>query len=350
MESSGKFSHWQTYYNRFFVLTVTAMLLTVLAFSYSQDYEQFETNFFQKKFLIETFNHLRIKMGDRVFPRVLIEKNGWLEFTAGSGMDDFQHTISFSDNALQHIADEIKSCNEYAQKHNISFLIVVAPNKVSIYPDQLPEQIQPLSGQTRLDQLNKYLRAQNIPEILDLRPALRMARQQHDVYYKTDTHWNSYGAYIAYQEIISKLAQNYPGLRAYSAQSFRFHETTPKLHDLANIIEAKFITEPDFVPERQDLDFVQRMELSDTYGYNRIAWIPEKQAPTLLLFHDSFGYLLRDFLELHFSTTYSFHRASAFYSLNSKNLEQFHPDILLFEVVERDLGELSKDLADCASK
>jgi alginate O-acetyltransferase complex protein AlgJ len=350
MKNPTKLTTWQKYYSWLFVLALTFSLMYTMLMSYRQGYEQFENNFFQRNFLIENFNHLRIKLGDRVFPQVLIGKNGWMEYSTDNNLDDFQHAVGFSNETLQIIADKIKACNEYAQKQNITFLIVAAPDKVSIYPDKLPEQIQKLDGQSRLDQLNAYLKTQNLPEIIDLRPALLNARQQQDVYYKTNTHWNVYGAYTAYTEIIHVLAKTYPNQEAYPVKFFHIHETPPLVHDLPMLIQANFIVEPGLQSELRANDFVQRINLPDTYGYNQISWIPNSHAPTLLIFHDSFGYALNSLLEVNFSKTYFIHRSSSASFLNKKNIEQFEPNILIFEIVERDLHALQDELTGCATE
>jgi hypothetical protein len=207
-----------------FVLVLTFLFLFVMFMSSkSQGLDKFEESFFQKNLLIENFNRLRIKMGDHVINHVLVGEDRWMEFSGGNNLDDYQNILSFSADDLEAVATAIQGCYRYAQEQNITFLIVVAPNKVSIYPDKLPGQLKPLSRLSRLDQLNEYLRTHNIPEVLDLRPALRDARQQHDVYYKFGTHWNEYGAHVAYERIIDVLSKSHPNLVPYSAKFFFRH-------------------------------------------------------------------------------------------------------------------------------
>jgi hypothetical protein len=351
MKLSKKNSVWQEYYNWFFVLILTIMFSFVMSMSYTQGYKQFEDNFFQKKFLVENFNRLRIKLGDHVFSQVLIGKDGWMEYTGDSNLDDFQNASNFSPEALQGAAQTIESCYQYAQEHNITFLMVVAPNKASIYPDKLPEQIQILSSLSRLDQLNNYLRAHNIPEILDLRPALREARQQHDVYYKTNTHWNGNGAYVAYEVIINALSQKHLSLKPYSAKFFRFREVPRDMpHDLVRMIQANFIVEPNLISTRNVDDIVHKVNFSDLSNYHEISWIPNSDLPSLLIFHDSFGNLeLNNMLALNFRKAFYIYRGASAIFLNKKTIEQFAPNILIYEVVERNLYTIQYDLSGCAS-
>jgi len=353
MKSFQPNSNFRKIYNWCFALVLILIFLFVMLMSSRQGFGQFEDNFFQKNFLIENFNRLRIKVGDHVFPVAIIGKEGWMEYTGDGNLDDFQNAFYFSSGALYNTAQTIEACHKYAQDHNITFLIVVAPNKASIYPDKLPEQIRPLSDVSRLDQLNNYLRAHKIPEILDLRPALREARQQQDVYYKMGTHWNKYGAYIAYVEIIDVLSQKHPGLEPYSAKFFRFRMVPQDSSDIAGLIQANFIVkEPVLSPTRNVDDLVHKINFPDAiFGYHEISWLPNSDLPTLLLFHDSFGYAgLNNFLALNFSKAYYIHRNSSSLYLNKQAIEQFAPNVMIYETVERNLKGIRSQLSGCASK
>ena len=167
-------------------------------------------------------------------------------------------------------------------------LIVVAPDKASIYPDKLPEQIKSLPPQSKLDKLISYLKNNNLPVIVDLRPVLRAARQDQDVYYKTDTHWNGYGAFVAYTTIINALGSSYPELKPYKTADLELVTTGPGVHDIPRLMHANFITEPSlfFVPKET---FVQTLHPGAYDGYNQFSSIQDSKLPTLLMFHDSFG-------------------------------------------------------------
>ena len=329
------------------------VFLFVMLMSSRQGFGQFEDNFLQRNFLIENFNRLRIKVGDHVFPVVIIGNDGWMEYTGDGNIDDFQNALHFSSDALLNTAQTIEECHKYAQEHNMTFLIVVAPNKASVYPDKLPEQIQSLSELSRFDQLNNYLRAQGIPEILDLRPALRAARQQQDVYIKMGSHWNNYGAYIAYAEIIGALSKKHPDLEPYSAKFFRFRMVIQDWSDIARLMKANFmVKDPVPIPTRNVDDFVHKMNLADAnLGYHQISWIPDSDLPTLLLFHDSFGEAgLNNFLALNFSKAFYIHRNSSSLYLNKPAIEQFAPNVMIYEIVERNLKGIQSQLSGCASK
>src|SRR5215211_6136800 len=89
-------------YHQAFILIVTGMLLFAMFMtSKQQGLGEFEANFFQRNLLIKNFNRLRIRLGDRVINQVIIGKNGWMEFTRGRNLDDYQNAISLSPEQLQ---------------------------------------------------------------------------------------------------------------------------------------------------------------------------------------------------------------------------------------------------------
>ena len=84
---------------------------------------------------------------------------------------------------------------------------MVAPNKQSIYPEELRKNGTYLTS--RLDDFLARLTPEARSMFIDPRPELRAAKPRHDVpvYHPTDSHWNDLGAFIAYQKIVEVLAK-----------------------------------------------------------------------------------------------------------------------------------------------
>jgi hypothetical protein len=308
--------------------------------SIGQGIAGFEDNLYKKDFLIEKVALLRIKLGDRVFPVALLGKDGWMEYSAGSNIDDFQNVRSLGMGNKKKLVEKLTSINQYLTSQGITFLIVVAPNKASIYPDKLPEEINSLSSPSRLDLLIPYLESNNQPVILDLRTALRTARQNRDVYYKTDTHWNGYGAFVAYTTIIKSLGNAYPVLKPYEITDLELVTADPSVHDISSLMHANFITEPAFFFTPRE-SFVQTSHPGDINDYNQFSSISDSKLPTLLMFHDSFGLTnLNDYLSMNFEKSYFVHQLGMSPYFTKESIQKFDPDIVVIEIVERNLEQL----------
>jgi alginate O-acetyltransferase complex protein AlgJ len=335
-------------YTQFFILFMLCSLTYVMARSIGSGIIAFQDNLYKKDFLMEKVAWLRIELGDRVFPQALLGKDGWMEYTSYGNIDDFQNVKPLRNK--KDLVKQLKPFNNFLKSQGITLLIVVAPNKATIYPDKLPEQIKSLPTQSRLDILLSYLEESDLPVMVDLRPALWAARQKQDVYYKTNTHWNGYGAFVAYTMIINALESTYPELKPYEVSDFELVTAEPSVHDIPILIHANFITEPKifFKPKK---DFVQTLHPGDYYGYNRYSWISDSNLPTLLMFHDSFGFnYINDYLSMNFAESHYFHLRSMPEYLTRESIQQFKPDIIIIEIVERDLELLPDYLSNFSSK
>ena len=185
---------------------------------------------------------------------------------------------------------------------------------------------------------------------MDLRPALQDARQDQDVYYKTDTHWNGYGAFVAYRTIIDALGSSYPELKPHETADLKLITTDTDLLDLPHMLQLNLITEPTFffVPKAP---FVQTLPPSEANNYNQSSWIPDSDLPKLLMFHDSFGIMyLNDYLSMNFGKSNFIRLISWHEYLTRKSIQYFEPDVIIIEVVERHLEVLPDYLSSFATE
>ena len=123
-------------YNLFFFLFILCSIIYVMVRSIGTGVVNFQENLYKKDFLIGNANLLRIKMGDRILPRALLGKDGWVEYTGGGNIDDFQNLKKAINK--KELLLKLTTLNQYLKSQNITLLVVIAPNKATIYPDKLP--------------------------------------------------------------------------------------------------------------------------------------------------------------------------------------------------------------------
>jgi alginate O-acetyltransferase complex protein AlgJ len=322
-------------YSQFLVLLLMSAFMYVMVQSIRSGVNNFQDNFYKKYFLIEKITLLRMNLGDRLFAQALIGKDGWMHYTGEGTIEDFQGLRSF-DNRDEF--GKLKILDQYLKSQGITLLFVVAPNKTSIYPETLPDEMiyQPAST---LDSLISYLEDNDLP-ILDLRPALKAARKERDVYYKTDTHWNGYGAFIAYTTIVNKLRESHPQLSSYRASDLQLKTTSADILEISGMLGITTIKEsgPYFTSSE---NLVQTIHPGDYNRYDQLSWIPNSTLPTLLMFHDSFGAkYLNAYLSMNFSTSHFVHVESMSKYLTKEVIQQLEPDIIIIEIVERNLQDI----------
>src|SRR6266508_5242149 len=73
--------------------------------------------------------------------------------------------------------------------------------------------------------------------------------------------------------------------------------------------------------------------------------------PTLLMFHDSFGaYYLNDYLSMNFGKSHFVHLRNTPQYLNQQAIQQLKPDVIIIQIVERDLDLLTNTLVNFGSQ
>ena len=259
-------------------------------------------------------------------------------------MDDFQNTNLFADK-LESIHQQIIMLNQTLKGRGITLIVAVIPNKETIYSNKVPGGIKKLNDRSRLDLFLELFNEPDSPIVLDLRPPLKQARDDHQLYYKTDTHWNAYGAYVAYREILNRASQVYPDLRPYSLDEFEFVETPPETHDLSRIMGAEFLKEPIIIvqPKFQSTAFFERIPpLSDI----SLSWNESRQERKLLVYHDSFGVALNAFLQYSFSEAIYVNNSAYECPSTALWIDTFTPDVVVIEIAERKLINLDNLLTN----
>ncbi len=299
----------------------------------------FENNFLGHNALIEAFNTLRMRLGDRVFPNVIVGKDGWLFYTADRSIDDYQGTNVFSNGELIDYQKRFDALYEKLQQKSIMLVVIIAPDKNTIYPEYMPDQITKTGDQSRLDEFVEYMRKYGKTPVIDLRPDLLEASKTKQVYYKTDTHWNALGEYIAYAEIMSTLSQRYPELISHPLSEYEAVHAGLITHDIPQILGTPMIREDywNLQPKFDTGTNTMEIPLSDRTNV-RFSWNQNQNLPSALIYHDSFFLGVVPLLEPHFKQTTSIPRTNLPGIWDINWIDQVHPDVVIFESVERFLN------------
>jgi hypothetical protein len=275
-------------------------------------------------------------LGDRVFSQTLVGKDGWLEYTGQKNLDGYQNAIAYPQKALENTQQKLQKFYEELKKRNITFILIIPPNKATIYPDKVPDEIQKINTQSRLDVFTTYIQQHGPPVLIDLRPILQKARVKQDVYYKTDTHWNPYGAFFAYQEIMHQLSKSYPQLAPKDIKSFKLTVVPSYLYNTAKIMGATNIVE-------NKLALTPKQNSVKWATYNNDVIVPmtvsvssQKHSPRLLMYMDSFGLELKNFIAPHFSEATFIHVTSQYRNLLTfETIDANKPDVVIVVILER---------------
>ncbi len=135
-------------------------------------------------------------------PAVVAGREGCLFFS--STMDDYYRTNAVNDTDLFRLVQTVELMNGYCQSKDIPFLLMVAPNKNSVYPEWMPAAVSPGEGKNNLEKLTQALSGRDY--FLDVKRLFDNTRYDPVYYHKLDSHWNNLGGRRVYAAVMQNLA------------------------------------------------------------------------------------------------------------------------------------------------
>ncbi len=219
------------------------------------------------------------------------------------------------------------------ESQGAAFIVVIAPNSHSIYPEHLPGYVNRVWPETRLDQVVRRLQERGSSLIVvDPRRDLWAAKQQALLYHKYEDHWNSLGAFVAYSASLRAIKRRVPAVEPLQFSDY----TITQGHRVWHIPPRKE-ADPVFalkLPTR----IVSSRSLDNTNPLHPIVETTThlEKAPTALVHGDSFGDAMLPFFNETFRRTVFVPTGAA--SFPTELIRQQKPDVVILEMVERSLS------------
>lgn len=260
---------------------------------------------------------------------VVCGEKGWFYYT--NTVNDYLGQRLMTKRELNNIAHNISLMQYYAEEEEADFLFTVAPNKNSLYGDNMPYYLsKKVSTQKNIDNLVPYLEEYEV-NYLDLFQPFRDAEET--LYLKRDSHWNNKGAAIAYHTILDRL-----GIKHMDVLERPYRISHDYVGDLNKMLFPRLAVPEDNNNYAIDKkwEFTEGKSVEDGYS----ATDNENGHGSLLMYRDSFGYTLlplmaNTFEEAVFVNEYPY----AF----GEEMEAAQPETVIVERVERELWEYLTD-------
>lgn len=231
------------------------------------------------------------------------------------------------------------------------FRVMLGPDKGTVYPEYLPDWAQP--GVVSVTDMLLANVSKGI--YIDTRMAMKAAKSQfpESLYYKTDTHWNSLGAWVAFRAFETEIVRSETGLRLLTENQVRVSKVNERRGgDLAKFLRLKenlqdsevvidIISEQPIETEQYDFE-TGRLKRSGgnpkIHTAQRPLLVKSQNAlnqKRVLWLRDSFGTAMAPFMAATFSETLQLHYDAADPVLFARLVEAFKPDYVFITVVER---------------
>ncbi len=311
---------------------------------YPQAYEQyFKDNLPYKKFFVGLYNQFIWNVFDESPVNYVIKgKDGWLFYNSKNRNDsdelgDYRGDTFLTEQEIETIVQRLSDLQKLCDDIGAEFYVLVGPNKTEIYGDDyLPDAYirNERNVETPVQQLAKVLNEKTEIPVIYPKKELLSRKDEEQLYYKLDTHWNNHGAYIAYSEFMKRYAPE-QNIEMSSIQQ------QPRISgDLANMIQMNDLEDIDysvnFRPEvEMQIILDQAASTEDVARYRTISNCNNGQK--LLMYRDSFTTALIPYMSKTFDEAYYVWS----YSANKDEISEEKPDVVILEIVERSIKQLA---------
>lgn len=264
---------------------------------------------------------------------VIIGTEGWLYY--GPTKTDYVGIDQMTNKQLGVLAYNISLLQSYVEGRDVQFMVTIAPNKNTVYPEYMPERFLKSDSPHNMDRFEAYAEAAGI-EYVNLAPRLckEAEKSSIDLYYLRDTHWNAYGAAIGYDELMDRA--NIPH-REYGEDSIVYGEEEGDLWDMLYSGDDGAL----IAPQSLAIDGLTHKQLSEANPKCRQVLNNDPYASgQCLIIGDSFSEALADPMGSAFDTL-TFIRLAGTVEDLEKLINEFDPNLFMFERVERAVSTMA---------
>ena len=259
-------------------------------------------------------------------------REGWIKLRNGTerliGKTDVNGVYTANDRMMQiwkgfdetFITKHLNAMNRFAAKYpEKQMYFLLAPTSQEVYSDLFPASA-PIGSQA---ELLEFCRAGlDTIQTINVMPTMKLHADDY-IYYRTDHHWTSYGAYIAYYDAAKAMGFKPSELNEFDIEhvsdSFRgtlYSKTlddsiTPDVMDYYHFKTDRKLTltinDGSAINTYDSLYFRQYLDVKDKYssflGPNSpyMSIRTDVEGPSLLIIKDSYAHSLIPFLTSHFS-------------------------------------------------
>ena len=302
-------------------------------------------NFFFRTPLLNIFHKMKFSVFN-VSPhpdKTRIGKDGWY-FMAGKELQILNGNLDFSPKVLDSFTNEWKERTNYLKQLDIPVFWIIAPIKHRVYSEKLPYNVH-ISKTNRIIELQHHLQIDFPNLIINPLKTLREHKDENELYFRLDNHWNLHAGYLTTQLLIERLRVAFPNKEIIDI---------PPLHWKTEVIQKGYhynVLGIDNLREYKDIPVVKHPQSIEAkkYGFE-----PEKGFPypwayesryvndslknglRVLFIRDSFGAALQPFAREVFKES-EFIFDSWQFKLNKSIIKRYQPDVIVYVGLEKNV-------------
>lgn len=236
--------------------------------------------------------------------KVIVGEEGWMFLRLDRDMIDH----AFEHHNLAHLRDEHERRARLCRELGIDYRVLVVPSKENLYAEHLPDRFKRFVRRSdSISQLSRFLqtKSDSVP-VIDVLERFRAEKAVGDLFFRTDSHWNEFGGFIATEETIRSLA---PGQFTPANYSIEMRESIGGneaqilgLQDQVTEEYPKIVVQDGRHPSMAGGKPIEMNTINlDTFDLKGTRTVcPDAPFESVIVYHDSFGVALVPFISRHF--------------------------------------------------
>ena len=261
----------------------------------------------------------------------VLGKDGWLFYNGDATMAIYKGQRLYSEEQLATMAANVQRTSDNLARQGTKYVVMICPEKERIYPEYMPDYYGEPATLNQLDQVVNYLKEHTTVPIVCPYDDLMKAKEEYPdrlLYYKTDSHWNEWGGYIATRALYREL-----GL-TWDKEDVTVSEEKDLPGDLVHTLSLRGLYDCGMNYkvtgfEREGTKAVLEPDFWGQWKYES----PNAPYGSIFVQRDSFSTSIAPYIENTFQKSDLVHQKS----FKNEMIEENDPDIYVYELVERSM-------------
>lgn len=270
--------------------------------------------------------------------KALIGRNNWLFLNMeNDDVRHYQRVVTYTQKEFGELKKHLDKMQDFCNANGIDLYFIMPPNKSTIYPEYYPDFIKQLDRPSYYEIISDYIKENTKVRFIDIYDKFMEHKNDYDLFYRGDTHWNSAGGYIAYKEIAAAIQEKHPDfkfIRDEDVSRYNNDNAPNGLVDFLNGYDYSPISSPEVCIKNP----VKINVIKET-GSNKHVMTSNTKGLKIMLFHDSFFMSgMQSLISLVYEGASEVKNVWFYYTsplAYEKEILEYKPDIIIWEMLER---------------
>ena len=278
------------------------------------------------------FFWLRDLTTDKVISGKGVGRERWLFYTPDANENpvlEAQGIEGFNQTSQRNMSAAIKRNTEKMEQEKRELYYLILPNKENVYREKMGLTIY--DSESRVEKFLKAINKTWGNKIIYPKNALIKNKKNEQEYFRQDTHWNDYGAFIGFKEIMKKIEPNYENfdykisytnvLEVEGVDLERLTGIEDYFEDTYPVVE--YLSGANYEIQTIETDTGDQIDITTNVD------APLKK--TVMLIGDSYRTAIKEYFFKVYEKCIFMHRDD----FKRAMVEEYDPDIVISEFVER---------------